>query len=73
MGLNQEVSHTYYFIEETSFGTDENTVVNCPVWPVDKIVSLKEAYHFSACVTRIAKYATEVKKRDKMQSLRGIM
>lgn len=60
-------------VQETSFGTDENTVVNCPVWPVDKIVSLKEAFHFSACVTRIAKYATEVKKRDKTQSLRGIM
>jgi len=34
-----------------------------PVWPADKHIDLKEAFHFAACARRIGKVATAAKKR----------
>ena len=46
-----------------------NIRLNAPVWPVDKHITEQEAFHFAACVTRIAKLATAEKKSGQKYDL----
>ena len=36
--------------------------VQPPVWPADKHIALREAYHFAACARRVGKVATALRK-----------
>ena len=38
--------------------------VQAPVWPTDKHIELSEAFHFAACVRRIGKVATKIRKKN---------
>lgn len=62
-----------------SRNSGKELIVNAPVWPVDKHISMMQAFHFAACVTRIGKVATSIKKKQQampsssqMSGLRGI-
>ena len=59
--------HSTYFLE-SRFHRTAPKIVSAPIWPKDKHVTIREAFHFAACVRRIGKVATDAHRKAAGQS-----